>query len=143
MRRLLFLSLALAAAAIPASAQRHSGITSPPTAPPPPQAAPPAPAPIAAVSSGMGPLQFLQANSPEPAPETLVAQLQAQDDRIRAAALSAIGAPTAYVSREHAPVPHSTQMEYVALSDSGELDAVLTVELDLHLVSAILVPSGG
>ena len=142
MRRLTTLALALAAVALPTCAQRHSGITSPPTAPPPPQAAPPAPAPIVAVSSGMGPMQFAQANAPEPAPETLVAQLQAEDDRIRAAALSAIGAPTAYVSRERAPVPHAVQMTYVALGDSGELDAILTVELDLHLVSAIFVPSG-
>ena len=63
MRRFFTLALALAAAAVPACAQRHSGITSPPTAPPPPQAAPPAPAPIVAVSSGMGPLQFVQANA--------------------------------------------------------------------------------
>ena len=140
--RLVTLTLALAAAVAPACAQRHSGITSPPTAPPPPQAAAPAPAAIVAASSGMGPLQFVQANAPEPAPETLVAQLQAEDDRIRAAALSAIGAPTAYVAREHAPVPHSMQVNYVALGSAGELDAILTVELDLHLVSAILVPSG-
>lgn len=143
MRRLLLLFLALAAAVIPARAQRHSGITSPPTAPPPPQTAPPSPAPILAVSSGLGPLQFVQANAIEPAPEALASQLQATDDRIRAAALSAIGAPSSYVSREHVPVPHSLQMNYVVLGASGELDAILTVELDLHLVSAILVPSGG
>src|SRR5579875_2428829 len=142
MRNVLVLFLALAAAVTPACAQRHSGITSPPTAPPPPQAAPPPPAPIVAVSSGMGPLQFVQANAAEPAPESLVAQLQADDDRIRSAALSAIGAPTSYVSRERAPMPHSVQLNYVALGSSGELDAILTVELDLHLVSAILVPSG-
>lgn len=90
----------------------------------------------------MGPLQFVQANAPEPAPESLVAQLQADDDRIRAAALSAIGAPAAYVTREHVPIPHSLQVNYVALGSGGELDAILTAELDLHLVSAILVPSG-
>ena len=90
----------------------------------------------------MGPMQFVQANAPEPAPETLVAQLQAQDDRIRAAALSAIGAPSAYVSREHPPIPHSVQMTYAALGDAGELDAIVTVELDLHLVSGIFIPSG-
>jgi hypothetical protein len=143
MRRLLVFFLALAAAALPARAQRHSGITSPPTAPPPPQAAPPPPTPIVAISSGMGPLQFIQANAIEPAPEALASQLQATDDRIRAAALSAIGAPTSYVSHEHVPVPHSLQMNYIALGASGELDAILTVELDLHLVSAILVPSAG
>jgi hypothetical protein len=87
-------------------------------------------------------MQFVQANAPEPAPEALIAQLQAEDDRIRAAALSAIGAPAAYVSREHAPVPHAMQVQYAALGAAGEMDAILTVELDLHLVSAILVPSG-
>jgi hypothetical protein len=46
------------------------------------------------------------------------------------------------MSREHAPIPHSIQINYVALGSAGELDAILTVELDLHLVSAILVPSG-
>ncbi len=142
MRRLVILLLALAAASASARAQRHSGITSPPTAPPPPQVAPPPPAPIVAVSSGMGPLQFTQANATEPAPESLVAQLQADDDRIRAAALSALGAPSSYVSRDRAPIPHSVQLNYVALGSSGELDAILTVELDLHLVSAILIPSG-
>jgi hypothetical protein len=142
MRRLPVLLLALVTAAVPADAQRHSGITSPPTAPPPPQAAAPPPAPVAPISSGLGPLVFTQANALEPAPESLVAQLQADDDRIRAAALSAIGAPTSYVSREHVPVPHSVQINYVELGNSGELDAILTVELDLHLVSAILVPSG-
>jgi hypothetical protein len=143
MRRLSLLLLALAAASVSARAQRHSGITSPPTAPPPPQVAPPPPAPIVAVSSGMGPLQFTQANAAEPAPESLVAQLQADDDRIRAAALSAIGAPTSYIAHDRAPTPHSVQLNYVALGSSGELDAILTVELDLHLVSAIMVPSGG
>lgn len=143
MRRPVVFLLALAVAVIPARAQRHSGITSPPTAPPPPQQAAPAPpAPIVAVSSGMGPLEFVAANAAEPAPESLAAQLQADDDKIRAAALSAIGAPTAYVSRERAPVPHSVQVNYVVLGASGELDAIVTVELDLHLVSAILVPSG-
>jgi hypothetical protein len=143
MRRLIILLLALAAASISAHAQRHSGITSPPTAPPPPQVAPPPPPPIVAVSSGMGPLQFTQANAAEPAPESLVAQLQADDDRIRAAALAAIGAPSSYVSRDRAPIPHSVQLNYVALGTAQELDAILTVELDLHLVSAIMVPSSG
>ena len=142
MRYLSTVALALAAATLPVCAQRHSGITSPPTAPPPPQAAAPAPAPIVAVSSGMGPLQFVQASTLEPAPEALAAQLQATDERIRAAALSAIGAPTSYISRDHVPAPHSLQVNYVVLGASGELDAILTVELDLHLVSAILVPSG-
>lgn len=142
MRRLPVLLLALIAAAVSARAQRHSGITSPPTAPPPPQAALPPPAPIVPVSSGLGPLVFTQANAVEPAPESLIAQLQANDDRIRAAALSAIGAPAFYVSREHVPVPHSLQVTYAALGSAGELDAIITVELDLHLVSAILVPSG-
>lgn len=91
----------------------------------------------------MGPLQFVQANAIEPAPEALASQLQATDDRIRAAALSAIGAPNAYVTHEHVPTPHSIQIAYVSLGAGGEIDAILTVELDLHLVSAILVPSNG
>jgi len=33
-------------------------------------------------------------------------------------------------------------MTYAALGDAGELDAIVTVELDLHLVSGIFVPSG-
>jgi hypothetical protein len=142
MRRPPVLLLALAAAALPAHAQRHSGITSPPTAPPVQQPAPP-PAPIVAVSSGMGPLQFIQANSVEPAPELLARQLQAGDERIRAAALAAIGTPNADITHEHAPIPHSIQVSYVVLGASGELDAILTAELELHLVSAILVPSNG
>ncbi|HEX4156244.1 MAG TPA: hypothetical protein VHY48_11580 [Acidobacteriaceae bacterium] len=141
MRRLLTLLLALAAAITPACAQRHSGITSPPTAPTP--APPPAPpAPIVAVSSGLGPLQFTQANSAEPAPESLARQLQAEDNLVRSAALSAIGTPAAYINREPVPTPHSVQVTYVALGNTGELDAILTAELDLHIVSAILVPSG-
>lgn len=142
MRRLLPLLLALAASIAPAHAQRHSGITSPPTAPPV-QQPPPPPAPIVAVGSGMGPLQFVQANSVEPAPELLAGELQTGDERIRAAALSAIGAPSAYPTREHAPIPHSIQISYVALGSASGLDAILTVELELHLVSAVFVPSNG
>jgi hypothetical protein len=141
MRRLLTLLLALAAVTASARAQRHSVITSPPTAPPPVQATPP-PAPIVAVSSGLGPLQFAEANASEPAPEFLARQLQADDERIRSAALSAIGAPAVYIAHQNAPTPHSVQVDYVALGNAGELDAILTAELDLHLVSAILVPSG-
>jgi hypothetical protein len=140
MRRLFTLLLALAAVAATARAQRHSVITSPPTAPPPVQAAPP-PAPIVAVSSGLGPLQFTEANAAEPAPEALARQLQAADERIRAAALSAIGTPVAYLAHGAAPLPHSVQTEFVALGNTGELDAILTAELDLHLVSAVLVPT--
>lgn len=140
MRRPLTFALALVAACIPAQAQRHSGITSPPTAPV--QQAEPAPAPIVAVSSGLGPLQFTEAKASEPAPELLARQLQADDERIRAAALAAIGAPAVYFAHERAPVPHSLQVAYVALGNAGEMDAILSVELDLHLVSAILVPTG-
>jgi hypothetical protein len=136
------MAMVLAGMALPAVAQRHSGITSPPTAPPPAQAAAPAATPIVAVSSGMGPLQFVEASSPEPAPESLARQLQAEDERIRAAALAAIGAPAPYLVRDRAPMPHSVRVDYVALGNSGELDAILTAELDLHLVSAVLAPFG-
>jgi hypothetical protein len=141
MRCLPILLLALAAAAIPALAQRHSGITSPPTAPPPPQQTPPPPEPIVAVSSGLGPLQFTTANSPVPAPDVLAYQLRSTDEHLRAAALSSIGAPPAYITHGNSLPPHSILVDSVALGEADKLDAILTVELELHLVSAILVPS--
>lgn len=144
MRSLLLLTLlALAAPFTVAHAQRHSGITSPPTAPPPKQAAPPPPEPVVAASSGMGPLQFNQANIVVPEPQVLVRQLQSDDDSIRAAAFSTFGVPAAYLTHGRAPVPHALQLDFVPLGLESELDAILTVELDLHLVSAILVPAEG
>ncbi|HVG27600.1 MAG TPA: hypothetical protein VM865_08345 [Acidobacteriaceae bacterium] len=143
MRRPLLAVLALAVSLTPACAQRHSGITSPPTAPPPPQAAPLPPEPIVAISSGMGPLQLTQANVVVPAPGTFAGQLRADDESIRAAAFSILGIPAAYLAHGSAPVPHTVQLDFVPLGNTEELDAILTVELDLHLVSAILVPAEG
>lgn len=146
MRSLLLVVLAVAVpfATAPftaAHAQRHSGITSPPTAPPPKQAAPPPPEPIVAVSSGMGPLQFTQTNLAVPDPQVLVRELQSADERVRAAAFTAVGLPAAYLAHGHSPVPHSVGLDFVALGTTTDLDAILTVELDVHIVSAILVPS--
>lgn len=143
MRRLLLVVLALMVPFATAHAQRHSGTTSPPTAPPPPQAAPPAPERVVAASSGMGPLALAQANIVVPDPQVLARQLQSTDDAIRAAAFSTFGIPAAYLAHGHAPVPHSLQIDFVPLGDSTDLDAIVTVELDLHLVSAILVPAEG
>ncbi len=141
-RLLLFaLSVALSCAAPAALAQRHSMGSSPPTPPPPPEAQ--QPAPIEPVSSGLGPLQFFAVNYAVPSPPSLTHQLESDDDRTRASALAALGAPAQYLTRGHIPYPHSLQLEFAALGSSEELDAILTVELDQHLVSAILVPEEG
>jgi hypothetical protein len=96
-----------------------------------------------AVSSGLGPLQFIPVNYGVPAPQSITRQLQADDERTRASSLSALGAPGQYLIHGHIPYPHSVQLDFVALGNSDELDAILTVELDQHLVSAILVPQDG
>jgi hypothetical protein len=88
-------------------------------------------------------LQFLPVNYGVPAPQSITRQLQADDERTRASSLSALGAPGQYLTHGHIPYPHSVQLDFVALGNSDELDAVLTVELDQHLVSAILVPQDG
>jgi hypothetical protein len=59
---------------------------------------------------------------------------------MRMAALAAIGAPAQYIDHDHIPFPHSVRLDFIALSTSNELDAILTVELDQHLVSAIFMP---
>ncbi|MGI4827032.1 MAG: hypothetical protein ACRYFU_02410 [Janthinobacterium lividum] len=128
-----------------AHAQRHSFGSSPPTAPlrlaAPALPAPPA-GPIAAVSTGMGAIQFQPANFVVPAPQTLTRQLQAEDERTRAGALSSLGAPGQYIVHGRVPFPHSVQLDLVQLGQSDELDALLTVELDQHIVSAVLIPEG-
>jgi hypothetical protein len=131
---LVLVALALATPAL--CAQRHSG--SPPTAPPRPAAA--AAQPIVPVSSGMGPIQYVAVNYGVPAPQSLTRQLRADDDRTRAAALTAVGAPGEYLQRGHIGMPRSIQLEFAALSNNDDLDAILTVELDQHIVTAILVP---
>jgi hypothetical protein len=123
-----------------AVAQRHSGGSSPPTAPPVSRSGP---QPIVPVSTGLGALQFVAVNYGVPAPQTLTRQLVADDDRTRAASLSAIGAPGQYLVHGHIPYPHSIQLNFAPLGNSDELDAILTVELDQHIVSAILFPQDG
>jgi hypothetical protein len=109
---------------------------SPPTAPPRVQ-------PILPVSTGLGPIQFLQVDYGVPAPQALSRQLQSDDDPTRAAALSAIGAPPQYLQRGHIPTARALQLEFAPMSQGDEQDAILTAELDQHIVSAILVPSDG
>lgn len=128
-----------------AQAQRHSFGSSPPTAPnrfAAPAVTPPPAGPVAAVSSGMGAIQFQPANFIVPAPQTLTRQLESDDERTRAGALSSLGAPGQYITHGHVPFPHSVQLDLVQLGRSDELDALLTVELDQHMVSAVLVPEG-
>jgi hypothetical protein len=132
--RFSFILAIIAFAGMPLSAQRHSG--SPPTAPP----RPPAPAPIVPISSGLGPIQFVAVNYGVPAPQSLTRQLRIDDERTRAAALSAVGAPGQYLQRGHVAMPRSVVLEFAALGSDDVLDAILTVELDQHLVTAILIP---
>jgi hypothetical protein len=137
---LLAVSLATFCVARTATGQRHSRGSSPPTAPHPVQH----PAlPIVAVSSGLGALPFSTVNYGVPAPQSLTRQLQADDDRTRAGSLSAIGAPAQYLVHGHIPYPHSTELDFIALGATEDLDAILTVELDQHMVSAILIPEDG
>lgn len=140
----LLCSLALAGSA--AGAQRHSFGSSPPTAPPPlPVHSPPLAngGPVGAISQGLGPLQIVQVNFTVPAPQSITRQLQSDEERTRSAALSAIGAPGQYLVHGHVPFPRSLRLDLVPLGNGDELDAILTVELEQHLVSAILRPDDG
>jgi hypothetical protein len=121
-----------------AVAQRHDGGSSPPTAPPPRPLA--AAQTFAPVSSGMGALQFSTANYGVSAPQSLARQLQSSDERTRIAALSAIGVPGQYMAHGHVAFPHSVHLDFLALGETDELDAIVTVELDQHMVSAIMMP---
>lgn len=138
---------ALLMAALPLRAQRHSGGSSPPTAPPAgyvhDQQKPGVPGTFAPVSSGLGAMEFFPVNTPVPAPQSLTRQLQADDERTRLGALTSLGAPGQYLSRGHVPYPHSVQLELASLSNTDDLDALLTVEMDHHLVTAILMPQNG
>jgi hypothetical protein len=140
--RLITSSLALCAAVfVPAvAAQRHNGLSSPPTAPPPKGSA--KSQTIVPVSSGLGALQIVLVDYGVPAPQSLTRQLQADDDRTRIAALSALGTPGQYLQRGHVPFPHSIQLDLIPLGLTDDLDAIVTIELDQHLVSSILVPEG-
>lgn len=95
------------------------------------------------MSWGLGPIQFVQVDYGVPAPQALTRQLQADDDRTRISALSAIGAPAQYLQRGHVPSPRALQLEFAAMGQGDEQDAILTAELDQHIVTAILVPSDG
>jgi hypothetical protein len=140
MRSKFHLLAAVLTICVPANifAQKHTGGSSPPTAPP--QRAAASTQPVVPVSSGMGAMQFFAVNYGVPAPQSLARQLEADDDRTRSASLAAIGAPSQYLQRGHIPFAHSIQLDFVALGNTDELDAILTVELDQHLVSAILMP---
>jgi hypothetical protein len=106
-------------------------------------APPPPPGPIAPISTGLGAIQFATASFGVPAPQSLTRQLSSDDERARIGALSSIGAPGQYLNHGHVPYPHSMELDMLQLSTSDELDAVLTVELDQHVVSAVLVPDSG
>ena len=142
--RTIFSLLVVAAATLclqPAAvAQRHNEGSSPPTAP---VVAHNGARPILPVSSGMGAVQLAVVNYGVPAPQSLTRQLEDSDDRTRAASLSAIGAPAQYLEHGHIPFPQSIQLNFAALGTGDELDAILTVELDQHIVSAILLPDEG
>jgi hypothetical protein len=102
---------------------------------------PPVVAPVVApIPSAMGALQFYTANYAVSAPQSLARQIQSSDERIRTAALAAIGAPGQYTAHGRVGTPHSVHLDFVALGSTDELDAILTVELDQHIVSAILMP---
>ena len=137
--RLIVTTLALSAPVL--LAQKHGGRSAPPTAPPPPVVA--APVPIVPASSGMGAIQFVQVNYGVPAPQSLTRQLRFDDDRTRAAALSAIGAPNQYLQHGHIPMPRAIALDLVPIGTTDDLDAMLTVELDQHIVTAVLVPVDG
>jgi hypothetical protein len=135
--------LLVALAGLPASAQHHGERSQPATAPPPQPVAPPPPAIIVPASSGLGPIQFSQVNYGVPAPQALTRQLRFDDDRTRASALSALGVPAEYLQQGRIPYPHSIDLAFVELGVSEDLDALLTVELDGHIVTAVLIPVDG
>ncbi len=166
----LALLLAVVCVSAPAGwAQKHSLGSAPPTAPPMtvphptasttlnpapivrqpvspahvPGAATPVSGPVAAISTGLGAIQYFTSSMNVPAPQTLTRQLSSEDERTRIGALTSLGAPGQYLTHGHASVPHSMQLDMLELSNTQELDALVTVELDQHVVSAVLVPDGG
>jgi hypothetical protein len=127
--------------------QRYAGTDAPPTAPAAAPSREPRPAaiaqPIMPVSTGMGAIQFFPVNYGASAPQSLTRQLLSDDERTRQTALVAMGAPSQYTAKGHVPFAHSVQLELAALGTSADLDALLTVELDHHLVTAVLMPDNG
>ena len=138
MRRCWF-PLALSAALLNHAglAQRHSFGSSPPTAPP--IRVPTPTTPITVSGSGMGAIQFSAVNFGVPPPQALTRQLQADDERTRQSALSALGAPNQYLQKGHIAEPRSITLQLAQLGDNDDLDAVITAELDNHIVTAILI----
>lgn len=134
---ILALPVALLTLAGSAVAQRHDGGSSPPTAPPMKLVVPP---PVPTMASAMGALQFYAGDYSVSAPQSLARQLQSSDDRIRTAALAAIGAPGQYFGHGHVATPHSVHLDFLPLGATDEVDAILTIELDQHMVSAVLMP---
>ncbi|MFC6646979.1 hypothetical protein ACFQBQ_15620 [Granulicella cerasi] len=139
---------ALSVTGLSATAQRHSSFTAPPTAPPAAHeahaAAPATVNPLAPVSSGLGAIEFYPVNFGVPAPQSLARQLTADDERTRRNALTAMGAPPQYTAKDQpTPAPHSLQVEFAPLGTGSESDALVTVELDHHLVTAVLAPDNG
>jgi hypothetical protein len=123
-----------------AAAQRHDLGSSPPTAPPPKQIVVPQPMVPDPANVGLGPIQFFTVNYIVSAPQALILQLQSSDDRMRTSGLAAVGAPSQYLIHGHVPFPLSLRLDFVALGNTAELDAIVTVELPQHLLSAILMP---
>lgn len=137
-RSLAAFPLALSCIVSAASAQRHDVGSAPPTAPPPKPVV--VAQPVLPAGPNLGALQLTSVHYAVSAPESLVTQLQTSNEGIRTSALAAIGAPAQYLEHGHIPFPHSVRLDLVPLGDSNELDAILTVELDQHLVTAILMP---
>ena len=123
-----------------ASAQRHDAGSAPPTAPPPKQIIVPPPIISNPINAGIGSLLLTSIDAAAPAPQALATELQSSDDRMRTSALASIGAPSQYLNRGHVPFPRSIRLDFLALGSTPELDALLTVQLDQHLISAILAP---
>ena len=91
-------------------------------------------------TSGLGAIQFYPVNYGTAAPQSLTRQLSSDDERTRQSALQAIGVPGMYTVRGHVPYPRSVQLELAPLSPTGDVDALLTVELEHHIVTAVLMP---
>jgi hypothetical protein len=53
-----------------------------------------------------------------------------------------VGSPGQYFQHGRAPMPRSIELSFVQLGPDDDLDAILTIELDQHIVSAILIPDG-
>jgi hypothetical protein len=126
------------------TAQRHRGLSSPPTAPAASHAVTAAaPQTFIASGTGLGPIQFYPGNYGTVAPQSITRQLSSDDERTRQSALQGIGVPSLYTQRGHVPFPRSVQLALAPLSPGGDTDALLTVELDRHIVTAVLMPQNG